>query len=331
MALRWGIAGAGKISNDFVTAVKLLPKKDHEVVAVAARSLESAKTFASRLNIKNAYEGYESLAKCPEIDIVYIGTLNPQHFEIARLMLENNKNVLCEKPLCMNFKETKTIIDLAKKKNLFFMEAVWSRCFPAYTALKEYINSGALGEIYQIYADFGFQISEVPRLNTNELGGGTVLDLGIYVLQFSQMIYGDYPKKIVAVGHLNDDGVDTSMSCIMTYPDSGTATVSTHSKVELTNEAIIVGTKGIARIPNFWCPTRLQLGDGTWKEFPLPKAGGFNFTNSAGLMYEAEECRQCIKNGLKESSKITHEESLNLAKLEDTIRKQIGVRYKQDD
>ncbi|XP_077296371.1 trans-1,2-dihydrobenzene-1,2-diol dehydrogenase-like [Arctopsyche grandis] len=331
MALRWGIASAGKISNDFVTAVKLLPKEDHEIVAVAARKLESAKAFASRFDIKNAYQGYECLAKSSEIDIVYIGTLHPQHFETAKLMLDNNKNVLCEKPLCMNYKEAKTLVDLAKKKNLFFMEAVWSRCFPAYAALKEYIKSGALGEVYQVYADFGQPISEVPRLNTKELGGGTVLDIGIYPLQFSQMIFGSYPQTIVAAGHLNDDGVDLSMSCVLTYAQGGTATLTTHSRVQLPNEAIIVGTKGTARLPSFWCPTRLQLGDGTWKEFPLPKARGFVFTNSAGLMYEAEECRQCIKNGLKESSKMPHEESLNLAKLEDAIRKQIGVHYKQDD
>lgn len=332
MATRWGIASAGKISHDFVTALSTLPSEEHRVVAVAAQQLDRAQTFATEHNIPNAYGSYEELAKDPDVEVVYIGTINTLHLDIGKLMLSNGKHVLCEKPLTVNLKQTKELINFAKEKQLFLMEAMWSRCFPAYEAVKKELEAAALGEVLQVIASFGVVIADVDRVKLRELGGGTILDIGVYTLQLAQFVFGpSLPESVVAQGELNESGVDSSASITLKYKGGKTATVCTHSRVRLPNEAFIVGTKGTIKILDpFWCPTSIITPEKT-QEFILPTASKpFNFNNSAGLRYEAMEVRRCLKQGLLESPKISHEESLVLAQLEDEIRSQLGVRYDQD-
>lgn len=164
MALRWGIASAGKICHDFATAVGTLPATDHRIVAVAARDHSKATAFAQLHGIERAYEGYERLAGDPDIECVYVGSLNPQHYDITVLMLQNGKHVLCEKPLCMNERQTAHCIALAKERKLFLMEAIWSRLFPAYQYVRRQIQAGALGEVREVEVEFGFPIADVERL-----------------------------------------------------------------------------------------------------------------------------------------------------------------------
>jgi len=148
MAIRWGIASAGRISHDFTNAiVGVLPGEDHQVVAVAARKLEDAQKFASRHGIDKAYGEYSALASDPDINVVYVGSIHPQHLALAKMYLEAGKNVLCEKPLCMNLRETVELVELARRKKLFLMEAIWSRCIPSYKALREEIAAGTIGDI----------------------------------------------------------------------------------------------------------------------------------------------------------------------------------------
>ncbi|XP_067001936.1 trans-1,2-dihydrobenzene-1,2-diol dehydrogenase [Anabrus simplex] len=332
MATRWGIASVGKISHDFVTALSTLPAEEHTVVAVAARDLERAQEFAELHKISIAYSSYEELARDENVDVVYVGTIHPYHLSISKLMLENGKPVLCEKPLTMNWKQTEELILLAREKKLFLMEAVWSRCFPAYDVLRRELEAGAVGEVLQVNVSFGSPLESIDRMRLKELGGGTILDLGIYCLQFVLLVFGPrLPQNMVALGHLNDEGVDTSMSCVMTFEGGKTAVLSTHSRITLPNEAIVIGTKGIARIPcPFWSPSNVSTPDKS-SEFILPSASlPFNFVNSAGLRYEAMEVRRCLRQGLLESPRITHEESLLLAELEDKLRKQLGVKYSVD-
>lgn len=164
MALRWGIASAGKISWDFVNALGTLSDNDHQVVAIAARDLSRAQEFAQKFGIAKAYDAYVKLAEDSEVEVVYIGMLNPQHFEVAHLMLEHGKHVLVEKPLCMNTKQTKKLITYAERKKLFLMEAIWSRFFPTYQYLQKQIRNGMLGDIKSVHIDFGFPIEHVDRL-----------------------------------------------------------------------------------------------------------------------------------------------------------------------
>ncbi|XP_020289383.1 trans-1,2-dihydrobenzene-1,2-diol dehydrogenase-like [Pseudomyrmex gracilis] len=333
MTLRWGIASAGKISHDFVTALRGLPADEHEVVAVAARELSRAQQFAKLHKIKKSYDKYEELALDRDIDIVYIGAINTLHFDIAMMMLEHGKHVLCEKPLTMNLKQTTELIQYARTKKLFLMEAVWSRCFPVYDAIRKELASGSLGDIHQVNVNFGFDLSDIIRVTTKELGGGTILDLGVYCLQFACLIYNnEKPESIKASGFLNENGVDMSVSTTLLYKGNRTATLVTQGLVTLPNEAFVCGKKGMIKVPNFWCPTTVSLPSGTVNA-PLPestKHETFNFINSAGLCYEAAEARECILKGLTESPKVSHDTSLLLATLEDEIRKQVGVEYPQD-
>lgn len=175
MALKWGIAAAGKISHDFVNAIGTLSDGDHEVVAVAARDQTRAQEFSTLHGIGSAYGSYDELAADATVEAVYVGALNPQHYAVALLMLENGKHVLCEKPLCMNEKEARKLIMYAERKKLFLMEAIWSRLFPSYQYLRKQIDHGNLGDIQRVDVEFGFAINEVDRL--------------AYVLMFSRKYF----------------------------------------------------------------------------------------------------------------------------------------------
>jgi dihydrodiol dehydrogenase / D-xylose 1-dehydrogenase (NADP) len=328
---RWGILSAGKISHDFCVGVSTLNPQEHQLVAVGARNLESAKSFAKTHNIQNAYGSYEELVKDPNVEVVYIGTINPHHLASAKLALDNGKHVLCEKPLCINVKETKELQAYAKAKNLFLMEAIWSRFFPAYKRLKEELDKGTIGDVFQVIVSFGFEIAEVDRVKLKELGGGTVLDLGVYCTQFAALVFGERPERIIAGGCLNEEGVDSSTSSTLIFSGGRTATLVTSAKVQLPNEAFAVGTKGIIKLPSpMWCPTTLVLPNETL-EFPLPATDKkMNFGNSQGLSYQCHEVRKCLLNGLTESSVVSHDETLRIAEIMEAIRKQVGVVYPQD-
>jgi len=330
---KWGIVSSGKICHDFVNAIQALENNaDHQIVAVAARKIASAKEFAAKFNIAKAYEGYEPLAHDPEVEVVYVGAINTTHLNIVKLLLNNGKHILCEKPLGMNVKETKEMLELAKEKNLFLMEAIWSRFQPSYLKLKEEIDKGLIGEVSHVQAEFGFNI-EADRLNKKELGGGACLDIGIYCIQLAQFVFnGEKPNKVLACGHMNEDGVDEFGSGTLLYSAGRSATFQYSSKIEIKNEATIYGSKGkmTLKFP-FWCADKLELSNGEVLEFPLAKAKyDYNFLNSSGLGFEAQHVRECLLKGFKQSPALYHSETLTIAELMEDVRKQIGVVYPQD-
>ncbi|CAH0727529.1 unnamed protein product, partial [Brenthis ino] len=324
--LRWGIAGVGMIAHDFLTAMASLSSEQHKVIAIAGKDLDRAQRLATLHNIGTAYEGYESIATDNDIDIVFVSVLNLQHFEITKLMLESGKHVLCEKPMGMTYKQTKCLVDLAREKKLFLLEGMWSRFFPAYDALDKHIASGGLGDIYHINIQFGVEINDIERNLMKDLGGGAVLDLGIYMLQLLQFIYKEPPTDIMCTGHLSKMGVDESVSCAFKYKEGRTATIAAQTRATMGNRAEITGTKGTILLDYFWCPTVLHISAANSTEWTLPKGKyKFHFHNSAGLSYEIQECWDCINNGLLESPKMSLDESVLLSKLTDTMRAQLGV------
>ncbi|XP_052893511.1 trans-1,2-dihydrobenzene-1,2-diol dehydrogenase-like [Anopheles moucheti] len=330
--LRWGIASAGKISHDFTNAVGTLPATDHLVVAVAARKLQDAENFAAQHGIGTAHEGYEALAKNPNVDVVYIGAVNNAHYELGLLMLEHGKHVLCEKPLCLNEGQSSRLVKRAAERKLFLMEGIWSRFFPFYRQLRERIARGDLGEIREVEVEFGFVLSDIDRLRLKSLGGGTVLDLGVYTIQVCLWaVGGKAPEKVVASGITNDDGVDVEVTAELHFPGGTIARMKTSALRQLKNVAIVRGSKGSVTLHDFWCPLKLTDVDGTTREDTLPTARHpFNFMNSCGLRYEAEEIRQCIAAGRLQSTSVSHADSLTIAHIQDDIRKQIGVTFPED-
>lgn len=247
-------------------------------------------------------------------------------------MLDHGKHVLCEKPLCMNEKQVKTLVRHAEEKKLFLMEALWSRFFPSYQHLREQIESGSIGKVVEVKAFFGFKLDQVDRMAKKALGRGTILDLGVYTIQASLWAFsGQEPLSIEATGSLNDDGCDMEMKGVLRFSDGGVAYIETSARKELENRLIVKGTKGEISLAPLWCPEKINLPDGSVKEWLLPKASQeFNFHNSCGLRYEAEETRKCIRAGKLQSCHASHEDSLKIARIEDELRRQLGVVYPWD-
>ncbi|XP_036399245.1 trans-1,2-dihydrobenzene-1,2-diol dehydrogenase-like [Megalops cyprinoides] len=332
MATRWGICGAGKISHDFTVAMKTLPPGNHQIVAVAARSLEHAEEFAKRHGISKAYGSYEELAKDPGIDIIYLGVLHTQHLRVGLLFLNAKRSVLCEKPFAMNSKEVKQLISAARENDVFLMEGIWSRCFPVHVEVCRLLSEGTVGEVKVVKAYFGSPQLHIPRAVERELGGGALLDIGVYCLQFVLMVFrGERPESIHATGVLLDTGVDETMAVVLKFSRNRMALCCFSIAAALPNDATISGTKGTIRIPSpMWCPTHLVV-NGKEREYPLPEPSlPLNFTNSTGLRYEAEEVRQCLLKGLKESSQMSLADSSLLTEIMDEARRQVGVVFPQD-
>ncbi|XP_036400183.1 trans-1,2-dihydrobenzene-1,2-diol dehydrogenase [Megalops cyprinoides] len=332
MATRWGICTVGKISNDFTVALKTLPPEEHQVVAVAARDLQRAQNFAKKHGIPRAYGSYEELANDPDIDVVYVGTIHPRHLPVSVMFMNAKKNVLCEKPFAMNSREVQKLIASARENSVFLMEAVWSRFFPASREISRLLAQKEVGEAKLVRVEFGIPLLDVTRAVEKELGGGALLDIGVYCLQFALMVFdGEKPQSIQASGFCLHTGVDEAMVITLTFSRGRMAVCICSISVQLPNEAVIVCTKGSIKIPSpMWCPTHLVV-NGKETEYPVPEPSlPLNFTNSTGMRYEAEEVRQCLLKGLKESSRMSLADSLLLTEVMDEARRQVGVVYSQD-
>ncbi|XP_034550630.1 trans-1,2-dihydrobenzene-1,2-diol dehydrogenase-like [Notolabrus celidotus] len=333
MATRWGICSAGKISHDFSVALRTLAPKDHEIVAVAARNLQHAEEFAKKHSIPRAYGSYDELAKDPDIDVVYIGTIHPHHLTTGKLFMKAKKNVLIEKPLAMNLREVKELISAAQDNSVFLMEAIWTRFFPVSCEVRRLLAQGEVGDVQLVRADLGAPLTHIPRLAERELGGGALLDLGIYCLQFVLMVYnGERPESIQATGHCIDTGVDGTAVLALKFSGNRLAICTCSITMKLTCDAVIIGTKGNIKVPDhMWCPTIFEV-NGKDMQFPLPEAAmPLNFTNSTGLRYEAEEVRQCLLKGLKESPGMPWAHSSLIVEIIDEARRQLGVTFDQDN
>lgn len=320
---KWGILGPGAISQTFVSDLKLI--EEAELYAVASRSLDKAHSYAKKYNIPKAYGTYEELVRDSEVEIIYIATPHPFHKEWAIKCLEAGKAVLCEKPITINAGDAKEIYDAARKNNTFFMEAMWTRFLPVMMKVREWINSGAIGEIRMVKADFGFRanVDHEGRLFNPELAGGALLDVGIYPISFAYMVFGKSPVEIISTAHLGETGVDEQGASIFKYANGELAILDSSIRTNTLSEACILGTKGNIKIPTqFWRSKTAVLNvDG--EESIVYEDN----SNSIGYYFEAKEVMECLSKDLKESSVLTLEESLEIMKTMDTIRKQYGLKY----
>ncbi len=243
MKFRWGIAGTGRIASDFVDGLRQVP--DADVVAVCSRSSDSAREFANRRTIARAYGSYEALADDPNVDIVYVATPNSRHRSDTEMYLRAGKHVLCEKPFALNLTEAKSMVRTARDSKRFVMEAIWSRFLPVYVALGATLESQPLGRVTRVEADFGFvaPTDAHHRLNDPALGGGSVLDLGIYCLHVARFVLGGH-ESVHAVGELNNQGVDVDATYTLGYASGATAVLRSSLKVATPCVATITGERG---------------------------------------------------------------------------------------
>jgi predicted dehydrogenase len=320
-SFRWGILGTGGIAQAFAADLAFLD--GHSVAAVGSRTIESANSFAKKFSGCTAYGSYEELVAA-DVDAIYVASPHPMHEAHAMLALKAGKPVLCEKAFTINLQQAKNLVDYSKAHHIPLMEAMWTRFLPHIAKIKELIASGALGEIQTVIADHGQYIpyERAARLWEPELGGGALLDLGIYSLTIAHLVLGN-SSKIQAQATLTDKNVDLQTSMILTYPSGAHALLSCTMAVRSSVTAVIAGSKARIEIDgSFYTPTsfRLITRDGVVTEYPKNYEGG-------GLREEAAEFARVVRAGEIESPLMPHATSLELMRQMDEVRRQIGVTY----
>ena len=323
--VRWGIVGTGWIAEKMAEALAVVPGA--KLVAVGSRTRERATAFAGRYRVARAYGSYEEVAADPDVDVIYVATPHPMHCPNTLMALGHGKAVLCEKPFGMNEREVRQMIAAARERNLFLMEAFWTRFLPSVGKVIDLIASGVLGEVRHIQSDFGVFRPFDPnhRAFNKSLGGGSLLDIGIYPVFLTLLLWGE-PDDIAAVPDIGPTGVDNSLALTCSYADGRIASLFSSFTVNSSVETLICGTKGRIRMHRWWhCPVPidLALGEGA------PARIDFNYVGN-GYNYEAAEVVRCLREGRKESLILSLEFSLRLIRLLDRIRRQIHLVYDAD-
>lgn len=324
--INWGIIGAGRIAQTFADDLKLSPNA--VLRAIASRNSEKAQSFAQKNDIAQFYDSYQALAKDPDIDVIYIATPHPLHYENTLLCIENGKHVLCEKPMGMNASQVKRMTDEAKAHELFLMEAMWTRFIPATEKLIAVLDSGVIGNPLFLHADFGFKSTPDPngRLFNKKLGGGSLLDIGIYPIFLSLLLWGK-PNTIRALARMTETGVDSYCSMVFDHNNAAKSMLESTFEANTPVEAIIYGEKGTLKLHRRWHhATMLSVlkTDGQNEEIHLPYKG-------SGYIFEIEEVNRCLQNGIKESNKMPHRMSLDLIETIDRVKAEIGLAYDEHD
>jgi len=324
--IRWGILGAGHIARKFVSDLKLV--ENAELIAIGARTRQSAEEFNKEFRAKYVHDSYEALVQNPEVDVIYIATPHNKHHECTLLCLQHNKAVLCEKPFAMNARQAAAMINMAKEKNLFLMEGLWTKFHPHFIKMQEMIKDGMLGEIKSVLINFGFKPVDPipPRLFDPELGGGTVMDIGIYNVFMAMSVLGK-PDHIDAVMTPASSGVDEQCAILFRYKSGAMAQLFSSFSTNLDIAADISGTEGRIRLTNrFFEPsTTIQYyKERNMEVVAVEKEPGF------GFQYEARHVNDCLRKGLTESPVMSFTDTLLLMETLDKIRGIAGIRYPSD-
>jgi predicted dehydrogenase len=294
-------------------------------VAVGSRSQAGADAFADQFEVPQRHSSYEALAADPEVDVVYIATPHAFHQEHSLLCLNHGKAVLCEKPFTINAAEAKVVVQTARSQGLFLMEAMWSRFFPLMGKIRQLLNEGVIGQVQQLTADFGFRgrVNPESRLYKPALGGGALLDVGVYAVSLASMIYGGPPSRIASFAALGETGVDENDAIIFAYPAGQMALISTSLRTTTSQEAVIMGTEGRLKIHSqWWVPKSITLtrfGQGN-EVIEMPFEGN-------GYNYEAREVMRCMREGRSESDVMPLDETLSIMRTMDEMRAQWGLKY----
>ncbi len=323
--MKVGILGAGGIAKHMAKTINQMD--DVTAVAIASRNLDKAKNFAKELNIKKAYGSYEELVCDEDIDLIYIATPHSHHYEHAMLCLNNNKPVLCEKAFMANFWQAKEIIKLAKKKNVFITEAIWTRYLPSRKMLAEILNSNIIGEVNSVSASLSYKIDEVDRIKLPELAGGALLDIGVYPLNFALMVLGNEIEEIKGDCYKNEYGVDLKNNIHIKYKNGKTANITSNTMAIGDNQGVIYGSKGYILVDNCNHIRKIYVYDSKRKlikTHDVPE-------EISGFEYEVRACKNALLSKKIECDEMPHKESLLVMKLMDKLRKDWGVVYPFDN
>jgi len=326
--IRWGILGCGRIARKFASDLRLV--EDAELIAVASRSKETLDSFTKDFPCKHLHNSYEGLVANDDVDVIYIATPHSHHHEHTLLCLNNNKAVLCEKAFAINSPQAKEMIDTARKKKVFLMEALWSKFLPHYKKLMELLEQKTLGDIKSVLVNFGFKtgVHSPPRLFDPALGGGTLLDIGIYNVFMTISVLG-VPDSIETIMTPASTGIDEQLSVTFKYNNGAIAQMFSSFTTNLPIEAEINGSEGnITLTSRFYEPSsKIELS----RQIPYEREI-IQVEREAGVgyQYEARHVNECLKKGLTESPVMTHADTLTLIELLDAIRMKAGIKYPVD-
>ena len=325
--IRWGILGCGNIAKKFAADLRMV--KEAELVAVASRDEQRARDFAEQFGAVQIYTDYESLAKS-SIDVIYVATPHGFHYKHVMLCLRFRKAVLCEKAFALNSRQASEMISFARENQIFLMEAFWSKFLPQYKKVIELLDGGLIGDVRWFQADFGFKSPDPApqRLYDPLLGGGALLDIGIYPVFFAQSLFGK-PTAIAASITAYPTGVDEQICMSLVHPGNVISSLTATFAVDTPVQAVIAGTLGRIELRNrFHNPASsifLIIGkDGKPEEQEVYREDGF------GYQFEAQHVTDCLLRGLTESPVMTHQDTLDLMETLDAVRKICGIEYEAD-
>lgn len=317
--LRWGFLGSGFIAGLVASDFEIAGLK---ITAFASETSNKSQALAEKYGAKS-FNSYEALVSSSEIDAVYVNTIHPKHLDHAKLAISAGKHVLLEKPFTINAREAQEIANLAKAMKVFVLEAMWTRFLPMHQTLFNELGTGAIGVPYLVMADHSQFLPHVPRLIQRKLGGGALLDLGIYPIHFAERVLGR-PSKISAFGHLNNDAIDETVAINFQYKNGALAALTTSANCAGPITATILGTKGRIEISrSFYEQSSFAIFDQDNKVI-----SAYNEKISGtGRQYQAIELENCVKDNLLESKILPLAKTVEIMQIMDEIRSEIGVTY----
>ena len=329
---KWAILGTGYIAGSFASCLPFV--REAEPYAVCGTSMQKAESFASKYGIAHAFDDVDKMLDAKP-DILYIAVPNLLHYKFILRAFEKGIHVLCEKPIVDNKNQLEKIIAAAREKNLFLMEGMWTRCFPAVNKIRGWIQSGAIGKVTSVRADFGLKAVEGWQgwKASAEHGGGALRDVGIYSLAWAFLAYnGESPEKVDSVYRLKN-GADLHSELLLRYSGNRTAFLTGSFDMVSNHEAVIYGDKGLITAgPKMWCPKKAVLYLYS-KDHEFERIESDSFTDDypgTGMQYEIAHVTQCVLEGKTESPLIPLSESLAITTLIDSLRKEWGVSYVSD-
>lgn len=297
-----------------------------EAYAISARELKRAKLLADKYGFAMAYGSYDEMLRDKKVDVVYVSTPNSHHFEHTKAALLHGKHVVCEKAFTLNEAQAKELCDLAKSSGLFLMEAMWTRFMPYVAKLKTLLQSGAIGEVHSVNITFGIYRPKRERLFVAELGGGALLDIGLYPITFTTLVFGEDIENIDSAAVLNGNGVDIQHVIVLRYRDGKMAVLHSSIATEMGQRAIIYGTEGQITIDQFVCARQIRVFKDSEAE---PQVYDFPFEIN-GYEYEIRAAAADIAAGRLENAVMPHVETLRMMRLYDDLRRKWGVVFPQE-
>ncbi len=315
--IKMAILGAGAIANKMAATITKMDEV--EAYAIAARDLDRAQAFAEAYGFTKAYGSYEEMLADEAVDLVYVAVPHSHHYKMTKLCLEAGKHVLCEKAFMVNAEQARDVLDLAKSKKLLLTEAIWTRYMPSRKIIDDIIARGEIGEVTSLTANLGYELSQIKRIWDPALAGGALLDVGVYLVNFARMVFGEDMTSVSSYAVFKD-GVDMIDSIVMTFEGGKTATMQCNVNAVLNRTGCIFGTKGYLEITNINNPEEIKVYNEEYqavRTYAVPE-------QITGYEYEVEACVRAIESGSLECPQMPHAETIQVMEIMDGIRKSWG-------